>query len=116
MSTTWVPAPPSADTFGSRLRLLRLALDDATIEQVARRCGIPAPTWRTWERGASPHQLARVIEQIHEATGVAREWLMWGGDPDRFRSGAGEAAAGPGPAVDSATRRLLLESAGQAAA
>lgn len=90
MSTTWVPTAPTADTFGARLRLLRLALNDATVEEMAKRCNVPAPTWRTWERGARPHGLDIVVRRIVDATGVDRDWLMWGSatirDTGRFVS------------------------------
>jgi hypothetical protein len=79
MTTTWVPTLPAADSFGSRLRLLRLALDDESVDALAKRCDIPTATWRTWEKGtAMPQRMAAVVEKIHRATGVDRAWLMWG--------------------------------------
>lgn len=73
MSTTWVPA----DTFGTRLMLLRRHLD-LTVEQAAERAGLSHATWSTWERGAMPRNLPSVVTAVVEAFGVDREWLLWG--------------------------------------
>lgn len=78
MTTTWVPAPPRDDTFASRLRLLRLALDDMSVEEIAKKCDVPAPTWRSWERGALPRDMAQVAARLQASTGADRDWLMWG--------------------------------------
>lgn len=79
MTTTWVPTAPATDTFGARLRVLRLAMDDLSIKEMAMRCGFPPATWRTWEKkGTSPHNMAAVAEKIHQTTGADRDWLMWG--------------------------------------
>lgn len=77
----WVPTLP-ADTFANRLRLLRLADGDSSVLEMAAKCGIPVPTWRTWEHGALPRDMPKVVRQIHDATGVDMAWLMWGTGPD----------------------------------
>jgi transcriptional regulator with XRE-family HTH domain len=79
--SAWVPQPLAADSFASRLRLLRLASDDASVQEIAKRCGVPTPTWRKWEHGALPHNMAGVVRQLHDATGVDMAWLMWGATP-----------------------------------
>lgn len=78
---SWVPA----DSFGSRLIQLRRAMGLGQ-KEMALRCGYNDRTWNTWERGAVPRKLNEVVDAIHRATGVRRDWLMWGhhdGGPDR---------------------------------
>lgn len=70
----WIPA----DSFGSRLFLTRRA-QKMTVEQIAHLCGVAQPTWTTWENGARPRDLVAVVQRIAAATGVDRDWLMWGG-------------------------------------
>jgi transcriptional regulator with XRE-family HTH domain len=71
----WVPE----DTFGMRLRILRFDLD-VSVDDICEQTGIRPPTWGKWERGESePRGLPRVVARIVEATGVDREWLLWGG-------------------------------------
>lgn len=53
-----------------------------TTEQAADRCGLNRATWQTWEHGASPRNMAAVVAAITLATGVDRDWLMWGGPLD----------------------------------
>lgn len=79
MAATWIPRPPT-DTFAGRLRVLRLALGDISVEEASDRCGLPTATWRTWEKGAHPRRMADVVARIEDSTGVDRDWLMWGGD------------------------------------
>ncbi len=74
--TEWVPALP----FGGRLLVLRHNLG-LTVEEMADLTGQKSPTWSSWERGAKPRDLIAVVEAIHDATGVRREWLLWGGEP-----------------------------------
>lgn len=69
----WVPAT----SFGSRLLLVRHA-KRITVDEAAARCGLKSATWSTWEHGASPRNMAQVVESIHVGLGVSREWLMWG--------------------------------------
>lgn len=75
MSTlTWRPA----DTFGNRLTLVRRE-KGLTVEQAARRAGVPHPTWSTWEHGSLPRNMALVVAKIAAGLEVDREWLMFGG-------------------------------------
>jgi transcriptional regulator with XRE-family HTH domain len=71
----WVPE----DSFGMRLRILRYHLG-LSVEELSERCAVRPATWGKWERGESePRSLARVIGRIVAATGVNRDWLLWGG-------------------------------------
>lgn len=70
---TWIPE----DTFGSRLLLLRRHRH-MTVEQIAKLCGIAQPTWTTWENGARPRDFLKAVQKITAATGVDRNWLLWG--------------------------------------
>lgn len=79
--TSWVPTPLQPDSFGNRLRILRLALGDLSVSEIARRCGVPTPTWRTWEHGAMPQNLPAAVREIHKATKVDVGWLIWGTVP-----------------------------------
>lgn len=74
----WVPR----DTFSSRLRQVRNELG-LKVEEMAATCGFPMPTYNSWERGRRPHKLDEVVRKIVDATGVDRDWLMWGGDVGR---------------------------------
>jgi len=71
--SNWTPD----DTFGSRLLLVRRALQ-LTTEEAAAACGLVSPTWNTWENGSTPRKLNDVVEKISQALGVDRDWLMWG--------------------------------------
>lgn len=73
LTGSWVPA----DTFGTRLLLIRRELK-LTTEEAAARCNLAAPTWNTWENGVTPQKLNEVVEKIHKGLGVNRDYLMWG--------------------------------------
>jgi transcriptional regulator with XRE-family HTH domain len=70
----WVPR----DTFAARLVLVR-ADHGLTQEQAAGACGLNRATWRLWEAGGSPRNMAEVVARISEGLGVDRDWLLWGG-------------------------------------
>jgi hypothetical protein len=74
MATTWVPL----DTFGTRLILLRRHLQ-VSVDEISPKCGQSPHTWATWERGATPRNMATVVAAISASVGVDRDWLMWGG-------------------------------------
>ena len=62
--------------------------------ELATLCGQPLTTWGTWERERSmPRNLLEVVTAITNATGVDRDWLLWGGAllprPDSNREPAG---------------------------
>jgi len=71
----WVPA----SSFGSRLLEVRRHLN-LTAEELAERCDVPVVTWRRWEKGAHPRDLAAVVRAVRRETGVDHDWLMWGTD------------------------------------
>lgn len=79
--SAWVPEPLATDTFAGRLRLLRLQLGDPSIEEMARRIGVPANNYRRWEAGRDARNLAEVARKIHQATGVDMGWLVFGSAP-----------------------------------
>ena len=87
---TWVPR----DTFGARLALLRRELKLST-EEIADRCGLNRATWQTWEHGSSPRKMDSVVTRIALATGVSREWLMWGGPLGGLDSPSGGPSVSP---------------------
>lgn len=65
-------------TFGARLALIRQKMDWNT-KEAARECGIPAASWRTWERdGVSPRNIVDIAGQIAERTGCRYGWLLVG--------------------------------------
>lgn len=53
-----------------------------TLEDAADQAGLKRATWRTWEHGAKPRDMARVVRQIEAAFGYDAIWLMWGGSLD----------------------------------
>lgn len=69
----WTPT----DSFGLRLLALRRELK-ITQKSAAARCEVRQATWNDWEHGASPQNMAAVVERIADEFGVDRTWLMWG--------------------------------------
>lgn len=62
-------------TFGARLALVRQKMD-WNIKQAARECGLPAASWRAWERdGAEPRRLMEIAAAIADRTGCDYAWL-----------------------------------------
>lgn len=76
MSTAeaWIPE----DTFAARLALIRTQLR-LNVKQAAERCEISEVTWRSWERGARPQAMDKVVRKIADKLGADPNWLMWGG-------------------------------------
>lgn len=64
-------------TFGDRLVLIRRHVG-TNVETLAAQCGLKASTWYSWESGSRPQDLPHVVAAISAATGVDRNWLMWG--------------------------------------
>lgn len=83
----WVPR----DTLGARVVVIRHSLG-LSRRQLSQLTGITENALQGLEEGRSPHRLPDKIQAIHEATGVSREWLMWGGP----LSGEGPRQDGPG--------------------
>lgn len=69
-----------------------------TLEEAADQAGLKRPTWRTWELGAKPRDMARVVRRIAETFGYDEMWLMWGGP-----LGAGQPDDDPGKHPQPAT-------------
>lgn len=92
----WEPAAIPTETFGQRLRLIRFMLDES-VDGIADLCGVAAPTWRTWERGATPRKLVEIVQKVVTAThdrfapdapvAAMRDWLIWGPDLRNSRIG-----------------------------
>lgn len=66
------------DTLAHRFLLVRtqLGLDRKAFAAL---CGLTENQLQGIEHGRSPHQLAAKVQKVHEATGVDRTWLMFGG-------------------------------------
>ncbi len=70
-------SPDLAD-FGTRLWATRRRLR-WNRKRLSIAVGIPAGTLGQWERGEkSPRNMPEVVQAISDATGVDRDWLMWG--------------------------------------
>jgi transcriptional regulator with XRE-family HTH domain len=70
---SWIPS----DNFGTRLRVVRHEKRLST-RDVAEICGVNHNSVAHWERGSSPKNMAEIVLKICEATGVDRDWLMFG--------------------------------------
>ena len=71
----WIPS----DSFGTRLRIVRHQ-KRLSAEQIGEVCGVTKSTVGDWERGSNPKNMAQIVLKISEATGVDRDWLMFGTD------------------------------------
>lgn len=57
---------------------------DWNIKEAARECGLPAASWRTWERdGVTPRRVVEITAIISDRTGCDYGWLLAG---SRLRS------------------------------
>lgn len=77
----WLPHSDLA----SRLRWLRWEIarreggnKALTVEEAAELCDLKPSTWYTWENGSRPQRIAEVVQKIADATGIDRDWLLWG--------------------------------------
>src|SRR5687768_12071414 len=83
MTTTPTPTSRTGwtiddSTFGARLALVRQRMD-WNIKEAARECGVPAASWRTWERdGVQPRNIIEIVGLISERTGADYGWLLAG--------------------------------------
>lgn len=73
---TWVP---DLTTFAARLAVVRNRMG-WNAKEAALACGLPATSWRNWEAGKRPHDLAEVCTTIARRTGVPAAWLAFGPD------------------------------------
>ena len=90
----WVPV---VETFGDRLVLLRRRLGWSQTKAAAS-CGLDDGSWSNWENGSHPRDMAKVVRQIHDATGVDMPWLMWGVMPGGDGPGVATPPGGDAPA------------------
>ena len=103
--TDWIPA---ADTFGSRLILVRQRMGWGNVKQAAQECRLPVQSWRTWERdGVTPRQIVDVARRISLRTGCSFGWLLTGSADGSIRTTAydpmrvvGAFASGPERSTD----------------
>lgn len=66
-------------TFGARLALIRQRMGWGNVKEAAIRCGIPAQSWRTWERDGVMPQGSRyfaICAQIAAVVGCDYGWLV----------------------------------------
>lgn len=66
-------------TFGARLALIRQRMAWGNVKEAATACGVPAESWRRWERdGRSPRDVLEIAALIAERTGCDYGWLLAG--------------------------------------
>lgn len=73
-AATWVP---DLTAFSTRLAVVRNRMG-WNAKEAALACGLPASSWRNWEAGKRPHDLAMVCNTISRRTGVPATWLAFG--------------------------------------
>ena len=73
-ATSWTA---ETDTFGTRIWAMRRELG-WNRQRLAAECGVSPASVRSWERGSLPRNMPQVVQAISDATGVDRDWLMWG--------------------------------------
>lgn len=70
-----------ASSFGARLALIRQRMAWGNVKEAAVECGIPAESWRTWERdGTTPRDTASIARKIADRTRCDYLWLLAGDD------------------------------------
>jgi hypothetical protein len=75
-TASWIPDDSS---FGARLALIRQRMGWGNVKRAALACGLPAESWRTWERdNVSPREILEIAEKISEHTGCDYGWLVGG--------------------------------------
>ena len=101
MESDWIPR----DDLATRVVVLRTQMG-LSRRQFAQLTGLTENQLQGIEDGRSPHKLPEKVQAIHDATGVSREWLMWGGPLD----GENPRPEGPGGGVDSTDLGLKVRS------
>ena len=98
MSTDVAPVigwTADAGSFGARLALVRQRMGWGNVKEAALSCGLPAQSWRTWERdNVVPRRIVEVARQISERTGCSYLWLLLGPETEP-RSGSPIGRPGP---------------------
>lgn len=70
---------PDDSTFGARLALVRQRMGWGNVREAAVQCGVPAESWRTWERdGVEPRRIVEIAGLISRRTGCDYGWLLAG--------------------------------------
>ena len=82
MTTQALPEqPPTLDSFGARLAIIRWA-QGWNQKEAALACGLPAASWREWElENRAPRNLVEVATAIAARTGYSDYWVMTGKSP-----------------------------------
>lgn len=66
-------------TFGARLALVRQRMGWGNLKEAAMACGLPAESWRRWERdNRAPRDKDDIAWRIAERTGCDYGWLLGG--------------------------------------
>lgn len=78
------PWVPDLSTFGERLAVVRQRMH-WNVKEAAAACGLPAQSWRNWERGVRCQDLQEVCAAISRATGADFDWLMRGSATNAIR-------------------------------
>ena len=72
----WIP---SLNSFGARLAVVRQEMGWGNVKEAADACGLPAESWRSWERdGRHPRELLRVAQRVSSTVGCDFYWLVAG--------------------------------------
>lgn len=90
-------------TFGMRIRMVRHQFR-LSAEALGKITGHSNVAVRNWERGGEPKNQAEIVAKICAATGVDRDWLMWGENKKEPAKTGSELVAGAG--LEPATSRL----------
>lgn len=70
---------PDDSTFGARLAMVRQRMAWGNVKEAATACGLPAESWRTWERdNVQPRNIVEVAALIAERTRCDYGWLLAG--------------------------------------
>lgn len=82
----WIP---NDEAFGTKLAMLRQSMGWGNIKEAAHACGLPAESWRTWERdNVHPRRVLEVAAAIAQATGCDYAWLVGARSGQRLTYGA----------------------------
>lgn len=72
------PQPPSLDSFGARLAIIRWA-QRWNLKEAALACNLPQASWREWELfDRAPRNIVEVAGKIAARTGYDDYWIMTG--------------------------------------
>lgn len=75
-TSPWIP---DDGKFGTRLAMVRQHMGWGNVVKAAEECGLPANSWRNWERdNRIPHNVVPVAAAIELRTGVDSDWLIRG--------------------------------------